>query len=140
MIEAVAVTDSPEDHLRAAVVQLEGLNESLKSRLAAREDEVAQTRKKVDKLRRMLNDLAVEHNDEDIREVLVAIGNVFGIELTRDVDIEFTTVWRGTVTIPIGVNIDGINFEDCVSFYIESSGSQYDFDLECESVDYTFHD
>ena len=71
----------------------------------------------------LAGDLNAKQTFEDFEEPLTLLG----VKATREVSVEISVTWRGTIELPLGVEVDDLDIDD---FGISIDGhSEYDSDI-----------
>jgi len=84
-----------------------------------------------------LKDYLVENFDEIGEEHANAIANIFGMDLSKEVEVEFNVTIKATVSMPINEDVSDLSVYD-FDITIESNESNYeilDFDADIDSID-----
>ena len=82
-----------------------------------------------------LKDYLVENFDEIGEEHATEIANIFGIDLSKTVDVEFNVTIKATISIPMNTEVSDLSVYD---FDVEISSSEYEieeFDADIDSID-----
>ena len=83
-----------------------------------------------------LKDYLVENYDE-LGEHATEIANIFSIDLSKEVEVEFNVTIKATVSIPVNEDVSDLSVYD-FDITIESNESKYeiqDFDADIDSID-----
>lgn len=123
------------------IIQIDTLSnqvETLTSRLANVEGMRDRYRSQINRFEEQLRDLV---SNEDITpEMAIDLATCFDFTLETEVQVTFTITASGTATIPLGQDVDDIDWENEVSVDLSSYGDiELDvyvdsFDAECEAV------
>lgn len=71
---------------------------------------------------------------EEFREAF----ELLGVKATRQVKVEISVTWRGTIELPLGVDVDDLDIDD---LGIEIAGhSEYDSDIDYGFEDYSINE
>jgi hypothetical protein len=84
-----------------------------------------------------LKDYLVENFDEIGEEHATEIANIFGIDLSKEVEVEFNVTIKATVSIPVNEDASDLSVYD-FDITIESNESKYEiqeFDADIDSID-----
>ena len=84
-----------------------------------------------------LKDYLVENFDEIGEEHATEIANIFSIDLSKEVEVEFNVTIKATVSIPVNEDVSDLSVYD-FDITIESNESKYeiqDFDADIDSID-----
>ena len=84
-----------------------------------------------------LKDYLVENFDELGEEHATEIANIFSIDLTKEVEVEFTVSIKATITIPVNEDVSDLSTYD-FDVEISSNESKYEveqFDADIDSID-----
>ena len=84
-----------------------------------------------------LKDYLVENYDEIGEEHATEIANIFSIDLSKEVEVEFNVTIKATVSIPVNEDVSDLSVYD-FDITIESNESKYeiqDFDADIDSID-----
>ena len=84
-----------------------------------------------------LKDYLVENYDEIGEEHATEIANIFSIDLSKEVEVEFNVTIKATVSIPVNEDVSDLSVYD-FDITIESNESKYeiqDFDADMDSID-----
>ena len=82
-----------------------------------------------------LKDYLVENYDEIGEEHATEIANIFGIDLSKTVDVEFSVTIKATISVPMNTDVSDLSVYD---FDVEISSSEYEieeFDADIDSID-----
>ena len=82
-----------------------------------------------------LKDYLVENFDEIGEEHATEIANIFGMDLSKTVDVEFSVTIKAAISIPMNKDVSDLSVYD---FDIEISSSEYEideFDADIDSID-----
>jgi hypothetical protein len=105
----------------------------LNNRLHKSNDEVNDLKLKIEGVRGVILDYISINGNLDNDE-LKEIAEILKMKLTKTVDIEYTVKYTGSAEIPLDVDVDDIDWEDEVSFHVDTN-SEHDIDLTEDSVD-----
>ena len=82
-----------------------------------------------------LKEYLVENFDEIGEEHATEIANIFGIDLSKTVDVEFNVTIKATISVPMNTEVSDLSVYD---FDVEISSSEYEieeFDADIDSID-----
>jgi hypothetical protein len=82
-----------------------------------------------------LKDYLVENYDEIGEEHATEIANIFGIDLSKTVDVEFSVTIKATISVPMNTDVSDLSVYD---FDVEISSSEYEideYDADIDSID-----
>ena len=107
------------------------------SRTYWRLDAVQETNNRNSKAQDRLKDYLVENYDEIGEEHATEIANIFSIDLSKEVEVEFNVTIKATVSIPVNEDVSDLSVYD-FDIEISSNESKYeiqDFDADIDSID-----
>jgi hypothetical protein len=107
------------------------------SRAFWRVDALQSTNNSNSKAQDKLKDYLVENYDEIGEEHATEIANIFGMDLSKTVDVEFNVTIKATISIPVNEDVSDLSIYD-FNITIESNESNYeilDFDADIDSID-----
>ena len=107
------------------------------SRAFWRVDALQSTNNSNSKAQDKLKDYLVENFDEIGEEHANASANIFGMDLSKEVEVEFNVTIKATVSMPINEDVSDLSIYD-FNVTIESNESNYeilDFDADIDSID-----
>ena len=107
------------------------------SRTFWRVDALTETNNRNSKAQDKLKDYLVENYDEIGEEHATEIANIFSIDLSKEVEVEFNVTIKATVSIPVNEDVSDLSVYD-FDITIESNESKYeiqDFDADIDSID-----
>ena len=107
------------------------------SRTYWRLDAVQETNNRNSRAQDKLKDYLVENYDEIGEEHATEIANIFSIDLSKEVEVEFNVTIKATVSIPVNEDVSDLSTYD-FDITIESNESKYeiqDFDADIDSID-----
>ena len=84
-----------------------------------------------------LKDYLVENYDEIGEEHATEIANIFGLDLSKEIEVEFNVTIKATVSIPVNEDVSDLSVYD-FDITIESNESKYEiqeFDADIDSID-----
>ena len=84
-----------------------------------------------------LKDYLVENFDEIGEEHATEIANIFGMDLSKTVDVEFNVTIKATISIPVNEDVSDLSVYD-FDVEISSNESRYEvdeFDADIDSID-----
>jgi hypothetical protein len=107
------------------------------SRAFWRVDALTSTNNSNSKAQDKLKDYLVENFDEIGEEHANAIANIFGMDLSKEVEVEFNVTIKATVSMPVNEDVSDLSIYD-FDITIESNESKYeilDSDADIDSID-----
>ena len=107
------------------------------SRTYWRLEAVQETNNRNSRAQDKLKDYLVENFDEIGEEHATEIANIFGIDLSKEVEVEFNVTIKATVSIPVNEDVSDLSVYD-FDITIESNESKYEiqeFDADIDSID-----
>jgi len=107
------------------------------SRTYWRLDALQETNNRNSRAQDKLKDYLVENYDEIGEEHATEIANIFGIELSKSLDIVFNVTIRATVSVPVNKDASDLSTYD-FDIEISSNESEYeveDFEADIDSID-----
>lgn len=107
------------------------------SRTYWRLDALKETNDRNSRAQDKLKEYLVENFDEIGEEHATEIANIFGIELSKEVEVEFNVTIKATVTIPVNEDVSDLSVYD-FDIEISSNESKYEieeFDADIDSID-----
>jgi hypothetical protein len=105
------------------------------SRTYWRLDALQETNNRNSRAQDKLKDYLVENYDEIGEEHATEIANIFGIDLSKTVDVEFSVTIKATISVPMNTDVSDLSVYD---FDVEISSSEYEideFDADIDSID-----
>ena len=102
------------------------------SRTYWRLDALQETNNRNSRAQDKLKDYLVENFDEIGEEHANEIANIFGIELSKTVEVVFDVTIRATVSIPVNEDVSDLSVYD---FDIEISSNESDYEIEESEAD-----
>jgi hypothetical protein len=105
------------------------------SRTYWRLDALQETNNRNSRAQDKLKDYLVENFDEIGEEHATEIANIFGIDLSKTVDVEFSVTIKATISVPMNTEVSDLSVYD---FDVEISSSEYEideFDADIDSID-----
>lgn len=105
------------------------------SRAFWRVDALTATNNSNSKAQDKLKDYLVENFDEIGEEHATEIANIFGIDLSKEIEVEFSVTIRATISVPMNTDVSDLSVYD---FDVEISSSEYeinDYDADIDSID-----
>ena len=87
--------------------------EIIRKALAGHIEVVQKLQAKLDKAKELIEDVLAGDLDpattfEEFREAF----ELLGVKATREVEIEISVTWRGTIELPLGVEVDDLDVDD----------------------------
>ena len=107
------------------------------SRTYWRLEAVQETNNRNSRAQDKLKDYLVENYDEIGEEHATEIANIFSIDLSKEVEVEFNVTIKATVSIPVNEDASDLSVYD-FDITIESNESKYEiqeFDADIDSID-----
>lgn len=107
------------------------------SRAFWRVDALTSTNNSNSKAQDKLKDYLVENFDEIGEEHANEIANIFGMDLSKTVDVEFNVTIKATISIPVNKDVSDLSVYD-FDVEISSNESEYEieeFDVDIDSID-----
>jgi hypothetical protein len=105
----------------------------LNNRLHKSNDEIKELQLKISNVQGVILDYISMNGNLD-NEELKDIAEFIDMKLTKTVDVEYTVTFTGTAEIPIDVDVDDIDWEDEVSFHVDTV-SEHNIDLSEDNVE-----
>ena len=105
------------------------------SRTYWRLDALQETNNRNSRAQDKLKDYLVENFDEIGEEHATEIANIFGMDLSKTVDVEFNVTIKATISIPVNEDVSDLSVYD---FDVEISSSEYEideYDADIDSID-----
>ena len=107
------------------------------SRAFWRVDALTETNQRNSRAYDKVKDYLVENYDEIGEEHATEIANIFGIDLSKEVEVEFNVTIKATVSIPVNEDVSDLSIYD-FDIEISSNESKYEiqeFDADIDSID-----
>jgi hypothetical protein len=107
------------------------------SRAFWRVDSLTETNNRYGRAQDKLKDYLVENYDEIGEEHATEIANIFSIDLSKEVEVEFTVTIKATISMPVNEEVSDLSIYD-FDITLESNESKYevqDFDADIDSID-----
>jgi len=107
------------------------------SRTYWRLDAVQETNNRNSRAQDKVKDYLVENYDEIGEEHATEIANIFSIDLSKEVEVEFTVTIKATISMPVNEEVSDLSIYD-FDITLESNESKYevqDFDADIDSID-----
>ena len=107
------------------------------SRTYWRLDALQETNNRNSRAQDKLKDYLVENYDEIGEEHATEIANIFGIDLSKEVEVEFNVTIKATISMPVNEDVSDLSVYD-FDVTIESNESKYEvqeFDADIDSID-----
>jgi len=107
------------------------------SRTYWRLDALQETNNRNSRAQDKLKDYLVENYDEIGEEHATEIANIFGMDLSKTVDVEFNVTIKATISIPVNEDVSDLSVYD-FDVEISSNESRYEvdeFDADIDSID-----
>ena len=124
-------------HESPANIEYAEVNADDISRTYWRVDALKETNSRNSRAQDRLKDYLVENFDEIGEEHATEIANIFGIDLSKEVEVEFNVTIKATVSIPVNEDASDLSVYD-FDITIESNESKYEieqFDADIDSID-----
>ena len=102
------------------------------SRTYWRLDALQETNNRNSRAQDKLKDYLVENYDEIGEEHATEIANIFSIDLSKEVEVEFNVTIKATVSIPVNEDVSDLSVYD---FDIEISSNESDYEIEESEAD-----
>lgn len=109
-------------------------NVVLTNKIASLTDEIKELQLKINNVQGVILDY-ISINGELDNEDLKYIAQLIDMKLTKIVDIEYTVKFVGTAEIPLDVDVDDIDWEEEVSFHVDTMSEALGIDLSEDNVD-----
>jgi hypothetical protein len=106
------------------------------SRTYWRLDAVQETNNRNSKAQDKVKDYLVENFDEIGEEHATEIANILGIDLSKEVEVEFTVTIKATISMPVNEDVDDLSVYD-FDITLESNESKYEvqeFEADIDSI------
>lgn len=107
------------------------------SRTYWRLEAVQETNNRNSRAQEKLKDYLVENFDEIGEEHATEIANIFGIDLSKEVEVEFNVTIKATISIPVNKDVSDLSTYD-FDVEISSNESEYEvqeYDADIDSID-----
>ena len=107
------------------------------SRTYWRLEAVQETNNRNSRAQDKLKEYLVENFDEIGEEHATEIANIFGMDLSKTVDVEFNVTIKATISIPVNEDVSDLSVYD-FDITLESNESKYEvqeFDADIDSID-----
>jgi hypothetical protein len=107
------------------------------SRTYWRLDAVQETNNRNSKAQDKVKDYLVDNFDEIGEEHATEIANILGIDLSKEVEVEFTVTIKATISMPVNEDVSDLSVYD-FDITLESNESKYEvqeFDADIDSID-----
>ena len=105
------------------------------SRTYWQKDALKETNDRNSRAQDKLKEYLVENYDEIGEEHATEIANIFGIDLSKTVDVEFSVTIKATISVPMNTDVSDLSVYD---FDVEISSSEYEideYDADIDSID-----
>lgn len=106
------------------------------SRTYWKADALKETNDRNSRAQDKLKDYLVENFDEIGEEHATEIANIFGIELSKEIEVVFDVTIKATISVPVNEDVDDLSVYD-FDIEISSNESKYEieeFDADIESI------
>jgi hypothetical protein len=107
------------------------------SRTYWRLDALQETNNRNSRAQDKVKDYLVENFDEIGEEHATEIANILGIDLSKEVEVEFTVTIKATISMPVNEDVSDLSVYD-FDITLESNESKYEvqeFDADIDSID-----
>ena len=107
------------------------------SRAFWRVDALTETNQRNSRAQDKLKEYLVENFDEISEEHATEIANIFGIDLSKEVEVEFNVTIKATISMPVNEDVSDLSVYD-FDITLESNESKYEvqeFDADIDSID-----
>jgi hypothetical protein len=107
------------------------------SRTYWRLDALQETNNRNSRAQDKVKDYLVENYDEIGEEHATEIANILGIDLSKEVEVEFNVTIKATISMPVNEDVSDLSVYD-FDVTIESNESKYEvqeFDADIDSID-----
>mgnify|MGYP003838388363 FL=1 len=107
------------------------------SRTYWRLDALQETNNRNSRAQDKVKDYLVENYDEIGEEHATEIANILGIDLSKEVEVEFTVTIKATISMPVNEDVSDLSVYD-FDITLESNESKYEvqeFDADIDSID-----
>jgi len=125
--------DVSREDLIKSCEDMSNRNVALMNRISDQMQQIKELSIKINNVHGVIWDY-ISMNGKLDNEELKDIAEFLDMKLTRTVDIEYTVTFTGTAEIPLGVHVDDIDWEDEVSFDVDTI-SEHNIDLTEDNVD-----
>jgi hypothetical protein len=125
--------DVSREDLIKSCEDMSNRNIALMNRISDKAQQNAELSIKINNVKGVILDY-ISMNGKLDNEELKDIAEFIDMKLTKTVDIEYTVTFTGTAEIPIDVDVDEIDWEDEVSFHVDTV-SEHNIDLSEDNVD-----
>lgn len=99
-----------------ALDKIKDLENNLQGALSSREywEDLANNRAQtIVKARDLIQEILEGHTEaEEIMEAFKEPFDLLGVEVEREVEIEISVTWRGTISLPLGVEVSDLDIDD----------------------------
>lgn len=97
------------------------------SRTYWKADALKETNDRNSRAQDKLKDYLVENFDEIGEEHATEIANIFGIELTKEIEVVFDVTIKATISVPVNKDVEDLSVYD---FDIEITSNESDYEIE----------
>ena len=125
--------DVSREDLIKSCEEMSNRNVALMNRISDQMQQIKELQLKINNVQGVILDY-ISINGELDNEDLKYIAQLIDMKLTKIVDIEYTVKFTGTAEIPLDVDVDDIDWEDEVSFHVDTV-SEHNIDLSEDSVE-----
>jgi len=149
MSEHESTTEPTELTITEAMVenltrQLEEANRSTERMVENRDQVLSQMSvytRAINKAKEYITTAVTDGDLDADDEVVIELADIFGWELTKDVNVRFTITAEGTITIPLGKSIDDLSSYDfSAEITLDWDKDRQDWELEIDSTDIEFEE
>jgi hypothetical protein len=111
----------------SANAELQEVNADDVSRTYWQKDALKETNDRNSRAQDKLKDYLVENYDEIGEEHATEIANIFGIDLSKEVEVEFNVTIKATISIPVNKDVSDLSTYD---FDVEISSNESEYEIE----------
>jgi hypothetical protein len=138
------VPSATEAMLESLTRQLEEANRNTERMVENRDrlhTEVSVYTKAINKAKDYITTAVKDGDLEASDEVVTELAEIFGWELTQEVNVTFTITAEGTLTIPLGKSVDDLSSSDfSIDITLDWDRDREDWELEIDSTDIEFEE
>jgi hypothetical protein len=125
--------DVSREDLIKSCEEMSNRNVALMNRISDQMQQIKELELKIKNVEGVILDY-ISDNGHLVNPELKYIADLIDMKLTKVVDIEYTVKFTGTAEIPLDVDVDEIDWEDEVSFHVDTV-SEHNIDLSEDSVE-----
>jgi hypothetical protein len=125
--------DVSREDLIKSCEEMSNRNVALMNRISDQIKQIKELELKIKNVEGVILDY-ISDNGHLVNPELKYIADLIDMKLTKIVDIEYTVKFTGTAEIPLDVDVDEIDWEDEVSFHVDTV-SEHNIDLSEDSVE-----